>query len=207
MIGFISTLRRRLRGVQTLGSQTHVTQMHGGKVALVALLAGVINVFSMTCVQADQLSVQAGLQTSVEAGDRVIQTAPAVIARQSTHYRVGGAHFIVEHSATVVQLAGTRSSYHLQAPVPVHAGSRWVWKQIDDTVVVIGRRVTTPRLPIAANGVLRVFQQVTITLPRHRYSHGFDVKALEAELKRLGISAPGKPSIPAPKPAPAASGA
>ncbi len=71
------------------------------------------------------------------------------------------------------------------------------------SVVLIGRRlVNVNRGPSRQT----IFEEVSVRIPHYRFSMGWDVKALERELERLGIKVKPPLGVPQPRPAPPVSG-
>jgi hypothetical protein len=69
--------------------------------------------------------------------------------------------------------------------------------------VLIGRRVISVQRGEVSQ---TLFEEVSVRVPHYRFSMGWDVKALERELERLGIKVKPPASAPAPRPVPPATG-
>lgn len=76
-----------------------------------------------------------------------------------------------------------------------------------NTLVLVRQSHLASHDILLPNGrMLKVFEEISITLPYHRFSMGWDVRALERELERLGVKVKPKPGSAKPLPAPQAPG-
>jgi len=148
-------------------------------IALMALLAGVFG----------QISLHAADGGAAKTDQPQVQ----ILQRQTSAGEIQIVRIAIDSHRYAPVAHRNRSTGHIDLQLVSRSGG----------VVLIGRRLVRVQHD---DGAQTLFEEISVRVPHPRFSMGWDVKALERELERLGVKVKPPAGVPAPRPAPPVTG-